>query len=45
MDVTDRPNLAPIAHQAAVQSLRAAELLHAGLARVDNLSFRCLPEL
>jgi len=33
VDIMDRPNLAPIAHQAAAQTLRAAELLHAALAR------------
>jgi excisionase family DNA binding protein len=45
VDVTDSPNLAPIAHQAAEQSLRAAELLQAALALVNNRSIRCLPEL
>jgi hypothetical protein len=45
VEVTDRPDLAPLAHQAAAQTLRASELFHAALARVDNLPIRCLPEL
>lgn len=45
VDVTDQPNLAPMAHQAATQSLHASEVLHAGLARVENGPVRRLPEL
>jgi excisionase family DNA binding protein len=45
VEITDRPNLAPHAHQAAAQTLRASELFHSALARVDNLPIRCLPEL
>ena len=45
VDITDRPNLAPSAHQAAVQSLHAAELFHAALAcdvqflRADGVTY------
>lgn len=45
VDVTDQPNLAPMAHQAAAQSLHASEVLHAELARVENRPVRGLPEL
>ena len=45
VDVTDQPNLAPMAHQAATQSLHASEVLHARLARIENGPSRLLPEL
>lgn len=45
VDVTDQPNLAPMAHQAATQSLHASEVLHAGLAGIENGPVRRLPEL
>ena len=45
VDVTDQPNLAPMAHQAATQSLHASEVLHARLAGIENGPVRRLPEL
>jgi len=45
VDVTDQPNLAPMAHQAATQSLHASEVLHVELARVENWPVLRLPEL
>jgi len=45
VDVTDQPNLAPMARQAATQSLHASEVLHARLAGIENGPVRRLPEL
>jgi excisionase family DNA binding protein len=45
VDITDRPNLAPLAQRAAEQSLHASELLHETLAGPERWPPRCLPEL